>query len=754
MAINMVFDIFITDEYGVENKATIETSNYTEDRTASMLYNVCEFVLTEFPLPTALSQDGVLRVRVEREIETTSFSDLYMIDDIKMLDKARMKVTCKTEGALLFEPYSHKMNTTLNHATYNDTIAELLGDTSFVSYLPTIPNSTLFYNVSNITKGSAITTLCKKLGIDFSVRGGQVILELFKRIYPHDEPIELFTQQTCTNVTSTLTKSTGVGIYEINIDDDEVTSESSIVIRGTSPHPVRPATVRQWTDPSTGDEYTIIPTTGKIELLYNPINEAPVEILGYDLNEVLNHFVVEEFTLVEEKVVTLSGGIRSIAGMTVYDNVTTPATDFVAPVVATDQLDNGNDESDVLVISAIPSTDLSTANGTEVIVEDSGVDQAISSTISGTGTDEDPYIYTVILGSQENVSAEVSTAVATITSTYSFSDIIETLNLVSDVADSSLNGHLIKIDGTGVTATSGHAYSAGETVFYLDPTQRYNSVAEAIYLEILNSSLPYSATKGTINSTVQLTPKNSIDTVATFANGVDEVYQGQRDNQAIASFINTDVNVDGILVSSISYDVSNPIQIPYPIVLEGGIGSGDDIIDMGTYVYEPNHNIIAFDENVSGTLRIAYFTNAYTATIPNSQSEYNLLIKARLLDAEESFIYSVECVDYFPLSYVFDFIVGGVWGDDDDFAKNREVQVYSVAEYTGEEVLIETLKSDYTGYIGLWMKQGYGQYALHTEGKLPKYIRFYANMYSISDDKILMDRVIDYNEDDNLVGGC
>ena len=63
----------------------------------------------------------------------------------------------------------------------------------------------------------------------------------------------------------------------------------------------------------------------------------------------------------------------------------------------------------------------------------------------------------------------------------------------------------------------------------------------------------------------------------------------------------------------------------------------------------------------------------------------------------------------------------------------------TVDNYTGIETYLDTKHSDSTGILMLHLgKYGYGQFSLFIDGSKILYIRYYANKYDISFDKIII----------------
>ena len=736
--IDVVFDLFITNEYDVEVKVTDNINSYKENRKVGMLYNVCEFILVDYNLPKLLSQDGVLRIRVVRNIDGTSYSDQYLIDDLKVNNKGQISIVGKTIGARLFEPYMMPVAEILNHNTYNELFSELLGDIPNIMYLSQIPNSTSFYEISNDTHGKTIVDLAVKLGIDIYVKDAQVVLEHIKTISAEATPIVRFTQLDGITASLVNANSNGIGIISINIENANVSSEASMVLSvALEPQPVRPPTTRTWIDPQTNDEYSIVPQDCKIVLLYNPLDLGIPDIVGASFTEKLGYYYVEEFDLVEESCVQLLGGILTIAGITITDG---SETTYTAPSTAQYYADTPS--SDTLVVTAVPSsTDLSIDNGFIINFIESGIDQLISSAISGTGTKINPFVYDVFLGIMENTLPLPSWCNVRIVSMYSFSEIVEGIILNSNTIDASLNNHLIKVDATGATQTSGYSYSAGETIFYLNPNKNYSSIAKVIYSEIVNSTdLPYTATLDGFQENIELTPKIEVQNCGVFIDGVDVFYYAQRDASAISDFMLNDPNIDGLLTVTPSIDISNPTTVPPTIVLDGGIGDVSNLNSSGNdYTFEKNHNILCFENPISGTLRVAYTTNVLTATVPNSEIQKNIPIKATHIDCFLKHTHEIRAIDYFPLSYTHKLDLADVWSIEPISARYKTVTVKKVDNYSGLETQITTKYSDSTGILMLHLGgYGYGQYSLTIDGSNILYIRYYANKYDVSFDKIII----------------
>lgn len=738
MAIEVLFDVFITNEYGVENKATDNVKSYKEVRKNKFLYNTCEIYLKDFDVPMVISGDGILRIRVERVIGGVIFSDWYLIDELTVKNRSEILIVGKTVGALLYEPYAQSVTKLFNYSTYNELFANLLTGFDTSLQMPLIPNTTGFYEILNETYGSVIISLATKLGIDVYVKDGVIVMENFKRILPNDEPIVSFYQKDVMSVSLDNKKSTGLGVIYVNPQSSEVSSTASTALMvSLEPQPIRPPAVKSWIDPQSNDVYTIEPIDCKMKLLYNPLDVGEPEILGFDFTKEYNSYMVEEFNLLSESCITLMGGIKNIIGMTITDGTETTATS-----VAYGLYDNGTLYADtILFTSALTSDNLADGEAIQVTVVDSGLDQPISSTIAGSGTPSDPYLYTISLGSIENVEAVTATATVDVQSMYSFSNIVETLELTAKTSGVAINGHIIKVDGTGLVQTTGYNYTAGETTFYLDPNKTYESIANVIFNEILNSiTLPYTAKIITFQENVQLTVVDSIQTCGTFSGGVDAVYAGQRDNMAITNFVRTDVNAEGIVAVEPSTDVSNPTTLPPTITLSGGIGDYATLSsDFNGWNYEVGHNVLCFGVPITGTVRVAYLTDAYVATIPNHEYESNMPLKITYLDSLLKHTHQIRAIDYFPLTYIYRMDVADTWSISYDQAYYKEIGLYKVDNYTGSETQLDVLRSDSTGILMLKLgNYGYGQYALYIGGVPQRYIRYYANLYEISTDKIII----------------
>lgn len=738
MAIEILFDVFIKNEYGVENKATDYVNSYKENRKVGTLYNTCEIYLKSFDVPMVLSGDGVMRIRVERVIGGVVFSDNYIIDELTVKNKSEILIVGKTEGALLFEPYFFSVTKLLNYSTYNEVFSELLSGITTSMQIPLIPNSTHFYEIANETYGSVILSLAKKLGIDVYVKDGAVVMEEIKRIFPNDVPKVSFAQIDCLSATLDNKESSGLGIIYINPKSSEVSSSASTALSvSLEPQPIRPAITKTWIDPQTNDVYTMPPIDCKMKLFFNPLNVGEPEILGFDFYKEYNSYMVEEFDLVSESCIELLGGIRGIAGMTITDGTETTATS-----VAYGQYDNGTLYADIVLFTSILDVDnLADADGIQINVLEGGVDEAISSTITGTGTDADPYVYDIYLGTVENIEAEKATANISIGSTYSFTNITETLALEAKLSEATLNGHNIKVDGTGLVKTSGYDYSAGETIFYVDPAKTYDSLATVVFNEILNSAtLPYTATITSKQDNVQLTVVETVQTCGTFSGGVDEVYSGQRDNMAITQFVRADTNASGLITTELSDDTSNPTTLPPTIVLNGGMGDASSIISgFNGWNFEVGHNVLCFGIPITGKVRVAYFTDVYVATVPNHEYETNIPVAVSHLDSILRHTHQIRAVDYFPLTYIHRLDVADTWSIDYEDAYYREIAIYKVDNYSGSETQLEVVRSDATGILMLKLgNYGYGQYALYIGGVPQIYIRYYANMFDIGTDKIII----------------
>ena len=304
-----------------------------------------------------------------------------------------------------------------------------------------------------------------------------------------------------------------------------------------------------------------------------------------------------------------------------------------------------------------------------------------------------------------------------------------------------MNDHDIKIDGTGLIQTSGYAHSAGETTFYLDPSRVYDSVAKVVYTEIVNSlDLPYSVILDDFQTDVETRVNQVVLIGGTLFGGISEEYNGQRDAQAISDFVQNDTNASGILTINISDDTSNPTSFPSSMVLDGGVGDASKInLSGNAFSFEKNHNIVCFDKKISGTLRIGYTTNAIVATVANSEYQKNIPIKATFIDSFIKHTHKIRAFDYFPLSYIHRLNIAEIWSIDDVQARYKQIGISKVDNYSGVETNIDTKYADSTGILMLHLgSYGYGQYALITTGSPTLYIRYYANKYDVSFDKIII----------------
>ena len=765
MPIEVLFDLYITNEYGVETKVTDYINNYKEYRKVGMIYNICEFIIADFDLPRTLSQDGNLRIRVERNVNGTSYSDRYLIDELTVNHKGQIAIMGKTIGAKLFEPYMSPLSITHNFNTYNALFKELLGSIDSISFLSNIPNTTGFYVIENDTYGSVITSLAEKLGIDLYVKNANIILESIKTISASATPVISFTQKDGITASLTNKDKNGIGIISVNLLSSEVTSESSISLRlSHEPQPVRPHSTRTWTDPQTMDEYSIVPQTCNMTMFYNPLNAGTPKVNGINLYSKSGYYFVEEFELSDETDIELMGGILSIAGITITNGSESAYTSassvqyFSGSAVADARQpdDTSYDDfysleegatyekgSDTLLFEAIPTgEDLSLDNGIKINFIESGVNQAISSALDGTGSTEDPYIYSIILGSLENIEAVNSSSNLEIRSMYSFSEVVEAIKLTSKDADSVLNGHIIKVDCTNAVQTSGYLHTPTETTFYINKNLKYDSLAKIIFYEIMNSStLPFTATLVSVKEGIEVSTIPEVQEVGTLNGGVDEVYYAQRDMKAISAYVKADALANTLVTVSDSVDTSNPIEVPDLLELRGGTGQASSM--SGGSISQPTfvkyHNKVCFEEPISGTVRIAYTTNVLVGTIQNSEYQKNIPIRATYIDSILKHIHEIRAIDYFPLSYTHRLDVSEEWSIEPIDSRYKGFVINKVDNYTGLETAISDVVSDSTGILMLHLGAfGYGQYSLNSGGLRPMYIRYYANKYDVSFDKIII----------------
>ena len=736
MAIEIVFDVFITNEYGVEKRVTDNVSRYAETRKVGMIYNVCEMTLTDFSLPQNLSGDGILRIRVERSIDGVDFSDSYIIDDMSKKKKSDLYSIGKSVGALLLQPYVYPTKITGEFDTYNELFDALLGSTPHSLQLPELVNTFGYYEIDNSTNGNVVLNLCAKFGIDIYVKNGEIVLEPKKTIDSNSSPMVEFTQADGIKVSTKNRNGIEIKSITINEESSDINSSASLVMDASlEPQPLSPLVTKTWVDPSNGSVFTRPPIVADMIMFYNPLGEEEPDVAGYTFSSVHNYYAVEEFSVIDADSVEVKGGILNILGVTVIDE-----SDTVG-IFPSSAIYSSSENGDVIEFTAISQTsDISDANGTVIKILDSDLDQPISSTISGSGTEGDPYIYTVYLGSMENVAGVKASGEISVTAMYSFSEITETMTLYAKETGDTLNGHVIKVDGTGSVKTSGYDYSAGETVFYFDPDKTYDSIVKLIFKQIVASdTLPYTATVGYIETGLEMRVKREVQTVGTLSGGVTEVYYGQRDNKAITEFILSDPNAEGIIDVTPSIDTSNPTYSDVTMTTSGGIGDTGDASfsnsSIDGYNFVKNYNVVYFDESFTGTIRIAYATNVLKARVPASQIEKNIPVYAKFKGEELKYIHAIRATNYYPLNYTRHIYVAPQWGITDSEARNASGMLKSVDYYTGVETSMGSWSADITGVLRLTLAS-YGQYALTLDGYNTVYIQYFANKYILSFDKL------------------
>lgn len=736
----IIFDVYVKDEFLVEHRVTDKLEAFMQNKRQDKLFTVCEFTLSNFVLPKSIARDGQIRIRIETTNDTIPETSLFLVDAVEVVDKNSLKIIGKSEPALLFEPYQPKTKEVIDGDTYNAIISTVL-DRFSLTYeirVEDIENTLGFYLIDDESIGMALTSLLDALGLDYYYKNSTIIVEKARGIATGDSAVGVFTQSNITSIKADNTDATGLGMITFNAKESEIESiPSMVLVLSHSPQPLSPSEVLVWVDQTTGDEFKISPQPCNVRLFYNPLNKTP-DIAGFEnVSYESDYTVVESYTLTDEATLGLSGGIKEINGIEyVPYNVVDESSKAVG-------LYSNDSPSQLLFQASLPLDDLKAGNNIKIVVQESGLNQIISSSMTGTGTENDPYTYTISLGNQENIAAATSTASLDVISLVTFSEYVETLLLQASAQSAALNNHLIKIDGTGATQTSGYSYTTGQTIFYFDSSITYDSIAQEIYDLIRNAvDLPYTiAATQLFDTTYTQVVKNEVYTIGTFANGLDSSYKGQRDLKAISNFVSSDPNAAGILQTVPSLDETNPSTPIKTFFLVGGVGLLSNVTELSNMSFEPGHNKIIFGQTLNGTVRVNYKTDIIRAKFPPTAKRSFKTLTATHYNAIIKHNHAITGIEYFPEQYYASIDVSDFLDIDYIDAIYKNVEVVKVDYVTGVEVFTSNTITTSTGEIEILLT-AYAQYGFKIAGLDTIYLRHYANLHETTLDKIIMREVI------------
>ena len=214
---------------------------------------------------------------------------------------------------------------------------------------------------------------------------------------------------------------------------------------------------------------------------------------------------------------------------------------------------------------------------------------------------------------------------------------------------------------------------------------------------------------------------------------MDEVYSGQRDPLAMSTFVATDPNASGLVSVKPSTSKEN-ITWTGQVRMSGGMGSSDAITSISNPMFEEGHNVIYFDDVVTGTVRVSYKTDILYKKFSPEYTEKNYPMSFSHYNQVLNYVHEVKATEFYPKPFhckidVSDFL-------DIEYADsiNKQVTMAIVDFETGVEIAIKSTNTNIVGQIEEVLSD-YGQYAFVMQDLPTIYLKYYANLFEVTLDK-------------------
>lgn len=719
--------IFIKD--GIETDITDKLISIDILELENSLYSNCEIKLADFNIPYDFAKDKIIHFRIE--IDNNSYE--FLIDEIEAIGENKTSLLLKSKGALLSEVYSGKVQY-FDYSNYKDLIESYLSEFGLTSDTSNLLNVDILNDTEiDLSREDVIKDFLELIGFEVYLKDDTLIFEPLKSISGSDASISFF--KDVLDLSTETESNSLIGAVYINCKPEEsVFSEPKItLIADPSPQPLSPQSVLTFSED--GTTYKINPITSKLLGYHTPIlNERP-QYLGLNGSWIEDYKIVEEFNLIEDDALETTSGIKNIIAVA-YSESEVPEDGQVAE--ATFYKNEIGTLKDLTFFSKITDTDLDLGNYIKVDLVQSGLDKAITSNLSGTGTELDPYIYELNLGNKINILEgfpSVTLNTKWQNRYYAKFNHIVTVNAIVVIKLIAFSNKNIFLEISQYEPTICTILQNNDIYINLQYSENRSYIFNPLVFlkEELNKALlqKFSINEFELSYTtldLKTSPYWTFELIApinnNFSNYILEDYHAQNDPLAITNHISNDNLVSEIL--RCTSDDKSSIQFAgngFIKQFEGGFGIQPLYLTESNndFEYLQNYNKIVLSNLTTGYIKISYETDVFQAFISPQQKQQKKLIKATYLNQALDFQHEIKADGYYPLPFVYILSLIKDWNIESNIAINKDGLLNGVDSWT----------ADSFGDLKLSLK-AYGVYRLSTVGYEDLYITYYANKFEIS----------------------
>jgi hypothetical protein len=707
------------------------------------LYSVFTFKIFDFEMNLNYARDGIERIKLVLNSNTFNF----LIDSIERDTKNSYYLICKSKGVLLEESYSGKL-TAIEPDSYPIAIRDIFLEYSIIteSAIPIIP---LLNNVDiNLSRSAFIADYLQLIGYECYTVDQKVV---FKAVEKVEAPADIILDDVIdANVYSNSTTKIGK-VYINQAAEESITAEPRILAEiDPSPQPLSPLQEIIYRDDLSDKTYIIPPISSTMKVFYTPLitTDRQPTINGVDSEMIEDYYVVEKFLLDETSILETKGAIKEIVKVE-YNQYYHIESKGEAKL----EIRREGEEETIVIYSDLQSNDLSKGNNIKIrfLETDS---YYIGSSISGEGTEENPYHYDLVLGDAVNIPTKYpkvffdlemndTTHQASLTV---FNSSVTSINILSDwqqttetdpITESSfIDGALtiyVQVGGfTNPSAVIGGAIT--DQLATLGLHGEFDGMA-------WDNKIPATGLGGYI----RLFSRPEFYNFQGFTPYEPEQYFGRNDNKAICEFINNDPNARGIIRANTCISKKTPQQIGFDRTsLYGGFGGNSiNLLEGVNFEVFRDYNKINFFQKISGFIKIAYKTNITRTIIPPQEREGIVSINITYLDQVLKHRHEAKADNYFPRYYIINLELAKEFLMPLESVINLEIELRN----TDDEV-IEVFQGDEFGELQLTLAD-YGIYKLKPKYKSKElHIIFYANKLELTLNEIEEDTEVIYTTSD------
>ena len=731
--IDVLLDVLFDNVSILENIEKIEINTEIQSFFATAQISIKDKIISY-----DLARDEIAHIKIKIKRDTILKEYDFYIDDIEYKTKKENTLILKTKGCLLYEPFSIKEYQVWEGLTANQIIKDIL-DSRSIDFVDNLPQIKLGgnYESDNFTEAEIIKDLLSIIQADYYYKDNKIYFEPKKAISPEPIITETFKSKDIVNYNSqsSIDKTNLINKLYVNIEHRDIFAEPTLNLDiEPSPQQISPTSTLTYIDTSDNNkEYKIVPKKAIYKLYFSPLDEIPT-IDGLEAEKVSDYIAIEKENLKDSDVIETLGGIKSIIDLQLSENEND--YDKAKATFYTTELST---KQNLTFISDLSSSNFADGNNIKVVIKTIQSSQSISSSISGSGSGADPYIYTLELGEKQNIDEVLSQADITIKA-HSFNTLtdIETpteIKATCKATEINLEDYKIIVNGESISQN---------VEFVRDDTNKeliFKVKKELLFDKNLLESLLNNATTIVQFSNLVVNTQNSNDLgkiwlnhyttqeAGTLAGEIVGVKYGENDPYSIMNFVNNDPKSTNILkVLNINDKTSIPYLNQIEKQLEGGYGNATYTDLLSSATFKVGYNKIILDKKYTGDYKLSYLTDIYRGEIEAVSKETKKYIQINLLNAEIDYTHLIEAKDYFPEPFLIKIDLLKDWNFETNEAINAEFDIYKIAFDTGAETFLKKVKSNSFAELNFLLSE-YSMYSIKKTDKDTLYIKYFANVY-------------------------